>query len=219
MWGMSTTTVHLLRHGEVHNPDHILYGRLDGYRLSERGHQMAQVVADYLGGDGPAGQRDVVAVIASPLLRAQQTAGPVAERFGVQIRTDERLLEAGNHFEGLTVDVKSWLHPRHWAYLRNPLRPSWGEPYVMQAMRMMAAVTSAREVARGHEVVLVSHQLPIWVTRRSLEKRHLWHDPRKRECSLASLTSLRFVDDILVALEYREPAAALIAGVVSPPGA
>ena len=223
--GPATTVVHLLRHGEVHNPSGILYGRLDGYHLSERGRAMADRVAEHLGGrgTGAAGgpRRDVVHVVASPLQRAQETAAPVAAEFGLAVATDERLLEAENHFEGLTFGVGdgSLRRPAHWRYLWNPFRPSWGEPYRRQVARMLAGVAAARAAAAGHEAVVVSHQLPIWVTRSALEGRRLWHDPRKRECALASLTSLRYEGDRLVGIEYREPAADLVAGASKVPGA
>ncbi|MDM7854421.1 histidine phosphatase family protein [Cellulomonas alba] len=220
---MVATTIHLLRHGEVHNPEGLLYGRLPGYRLSERGVAMAERVATHLAGEDETGspRRDVVAVIASPLQRAQETAAPIAAAFGLPVGTDERLLEAENHFQGMKFGVGdgSLRHVRHWPYLRNPFRPSWGEPYQEQVARMLAAVDAARVQAAGHEAVLVSHQLPVWVTRLALENRRLWHDPRKRQCSLASLTSLRFEDDALVGLGYSEPAAALLPGAATVAGA
>lgn len=218
---MVVTTVHLMRHGEVHNPQKVLYGRLPGYPLSERGRAMARAVADHLAGRTDAPRRDITVVTASPLERARETGTPLAEAFGLELDTDPRLVEASNHFEGLTFGVGdgSLRHPRHWPYLRNPTRPSWGEPYAEQAERMVAAVADARAAARGHEAVLVSHQLPIWVTRLSLEGRRLWHDPRHRQCSLASLTSLRFEDDELVGIGYSEPAAALLPGASPVPGA
>ncbi|MCL1871197.1 MAG: histidine phosphatase family protein [Promicromonosporaceae bacterium] len=201
---MVTTTVHLLRHGEVYNPGRVLYGRLPGYHLSERGHEMARVVAAALTEQ----KRDVVAVTASPLQRAQETAAPLSAAFGLETGADERLIEAGNRFEGTTIGARPWqlANPRWWGLLRNPLRPSWGEPYREQATRMQAAVAAARDAHPGHEVVLVSHQLPIWVTRLAYEGKHLWHDPRKRQCTLASLTSLHFEDDDLAGIEYSEPA-------------
>ena len=218
---MVATTVHLLRHGEVHNPDGVLYGRLPGYRLSERGQQMAELVARTLAGEEDAPRRDVTVVTASPLQRAQETAAPIAAAFGLAVGTDERLVEAANHFQGMTFGVGdgSLRHPGHWPHLRNPFRPSWGEPYVEQVDRMLAAVDAARIAARGHEAVLVSHQLPIWVTRLALENRRLWHDPRRRQCSLASLTSLRFEDDTLVGVGYGEPAASLLPGASQVAGA
>jgi broad specificity phosphatase PhoE len=199
---MSRTVVHLLRHGEVHNPDGILYGRLPGFRLSEVGLRQAEQIAAHLG------DHDVVHVVASPLLRAQQTAAPIAARHGVDAVTDGGLIEAGNVFEGVRVSVGDGAlrNPRNWPKLRNPFRPSWGEPYREIASRMLAAVHRARQRATGHEAVCVSHQLPICAVIRHLAGQRLWHDPRRRRCSLASLTSLVFVGDALVDMVYSQPA-------------
>ena len=68
----------------------------------------------------------------------------------------------------------------------------------------------AKDRARGHEAVCVSHQLPIWTLRSFLEGRRLWHDPRKRECSLASVTTVHFEGDRVVAVTYDQPARALL---------
>jgi broad specificity phosphatase PhoE len=75
---------------------------------------------------------------------------------------------------------------------------------------MMAAVYDAKDAAKGHEAVIVSHQLPIWVTRLHVENRSFLHDPRRRQCTLASLTSLTFEDDTTTVVSYSEPAADLI---------
>ncbi len=204
---MALTTIHLMRHGEVFNPEKILYGRLPGYRLSDLGNEMARRVAEHL----VAEKRDIVTVIASPLQRAQETATPSAKAFNLELGTDERLIEAANYFEGKTFGVGdgSLRHPEHWPHLINPFRPSWGEPYKEQVARVHAAVDSARELARGREALLVSHQLPIWIARSAYEGKRLWHDPRKRECNLASLTSLTFDGDTLVEVKYTEPVADL----------
>ena len=202
------TAVHLLRHGEVHNPEGVLYGRLDGYHLSDLGHEMARTVADHLA------DHDVTVVVASSLQRAQETATPVAEAHGIPITTDDRVIEAGNSFEGTRVGGMKpldFLAPRNWSKLTNPLTPSWGEPYAEIARRMLAAVDDARAAARGHEAVVVSHQLPIWTARNALMGKRLWHDPRKRECRLASLTTLTYLGDELESVTYSEPAASLIA--------
>ncbi len=200
------TVVHLVRHGEVHNPEKILYGRLPGYHLSELGRQMAEVVAEYFAAE------DVTFVGASPLERAQETAQPIAAAHDLPIVTDPRLIEAENYFQGLQFGVGdgSLKHPRHWRHLRNPMIPSWGEPYLEQAARMKAAMADARDAARGHQAVLVSHQLPVWTARSSVEGRRLWHDPRRRECSLASVTSFTYEGEHIVAVTYSEPAKALL---------
>jgi broad specificity phosphatase PhoE len=209
------TVVHLMRHGEVHNPEGVLYGRLDGFHLSDLGHEMARTVADHLA------DHDVTHVVASSLLRAQETATPIAEAHGLPITTDDRVIEAANAFEGHLVGGMrplDFAHPSHWRKLVNPLRPSWGEAYAEVADRMAAAIADARSAARGHEAVIVSHQLPIWTARNALMGKRLWHDPRKRECRLASLTTLTYVGDDLESLTYSEPAASLLAQSVGGTG-
>ena len=201
------TTVHVLRHGEVYNPGKILYGRLPDFHLSELGQQMAKAAAEALAG------RDVTYVVASPLERAQETAAPIAAEFKLEVATDLRLIESSNYFEGKRVSVGdgALTNPRHWWVLRDPITPSWGEAYLVIAQRMFAALQAARVAAEGHEAVCVSHQLPIWTLRRYVEKKRLWHDPRRRQCGLASLTSFRFEDSKVVGVDYSEPAAHLVA--------
>lgn len=198
------TVVHLVRHGEVDNPDGVLYGRLAGFRLSGNGRNQAGAVAQALAGN------DIAVVLASPLQRAQETAAPIAAAHGLDVRTEDRLIEAANRFEGEKVGVGdgALLRPQHWSKLRDPFTPSWGEPYLRIAHRMLAAVHRARELASGHEAVCVSHQLPIWTLRRYLLGQRLWHDPRRRQCALASLTTCEFTDRELTGLRYREPVGA-----------
>jgi broad specificity phosphatase PhoE len=201
-----TTRVHLLRHGEVQNPDGVLYGRLPGYHLSDRGVAMANRIAETVA------DRDIVRVVSSPLERAQETAAPVAAKLGLEVATDDRLTEAANVFQGLTLGGGWWslLRFSHLKHLRNPFRPSWGEPYVELVARMRLAMADAHAAAEGHEALLVSHQLPIWVVRSAVEGRRLWHDPRERVCSPASLTTFTYEDDAIVSVAYSEPAADLL---------
>ena len=201
-----TTTVHLLRHGEVHNPTGILYGRRPGFQLSDLGHTMAQRVADTIV------DRDITRVFASPLERAQQTARPLASALGLPIETDARVIESSNKFEGKTFGAGQAVlkRPSSWIHLWNPWRPSWGEPYKEVVARMVSAVNDARRAAEGHEAVVVSHQLPIWMTRLYAENRSYVHDPRKRQCTLCSLTSFTFEGERLRTITYSEPAGDLI---------
>jgi broad specificity phosphatase PhoE len=199
--GQLTTVVHLVRHGEVANPDGILYGRIPGFKLSEDGQIMAKAAADFMAG------RDVVLLKSSPLERAVQTAEPIAAQLGLPIEIDERLIEPWNYFEGMTVSVGDGavFAPRHWMHLRNPFKPSWGEPYADVAARVLAAARDAAEAALGHEAICVSHQLPIWEARRSVEGKRLWHDPRRRQCALGSVTSLTYSGGQFVSVSYHEP--------------
>lgn len=201
------TIVHLLRHGEVHNPQGVLYGRRDGFHLSELGNRMARRIAESIG------DRDITHLVASPLERAQETARPLAGARGLEIVTDERVIESTTVFEGMSFGEGAMTlvkRPRLWRHLWNPLGPSWGEPYKEIVARMMGAVEDARAAAVGHEAVIVSHQLPIWTTRLHVEKRSFLHDPRSRQCTLCSLTSFHFVGDRLAQVSYSEPAGDLI---------
>jgi broad specificity phosphatase PhoE len=209
------TVVHLLRHGEVENPAKILYGRLPGYVLSARGHAMAERARDYFAG------RDLARIVASPMERAQETAAPLAEALGLEVAVDGRLIEAANVFEGKPFGIGDGAlrAPSAWRHLYNPFRPSWGEPYVQVAQRMHAAMAAARDAAPGRESLLVSHQMPIWIARLSAENRRLWHDPRRRQCALASVTSFHYEGSQLALISYAEPAADLVAGASTVAGA
>lgn len=200
------TVVHLLRHGEVYNPQGILYGRSPGFGLSDRGHAMAERVAERIG------DRDITHIVCSPLERARQTAAPLAKVRGLEPVIDERVIESTNIFEGKRFRVAESLvwRPSVWRHLVNPFKPSWGEPYRQVADRMWAAVEDARVAADGREALVVSHQLPIWICRLRAEGRRYFHDPRRRQCTLCSVTSLEFDGDRLTTVRYSEPAGDLI---------
>jgi len=200
------TVVHLVRHGEVHNPEGVLYGRRDGFHLSGLGREMAEKTAASLAA------RDITVIRSSPLERAKETAAPLADRLGLEVGLDERVLESTNRFEGLTFGRgrNALRNPLLWRHLYNPFRPSWGEPYKAIVERMMAAIHDVRREAAGHEGVIVSHQLPIWTTRLHAEGRSFLHDPRRRHCTLCSVTSFHFVDGTLTQVSYHEPAIDLI---------
>lgn len=197
-----TTIVHLIRHGEVYNPERILYGRIPGFHLSDRGRKQAKRAAEAFAG------HDVTLLMGSPLQRVQETAQPFAEITGLTLETDERLIEAGNRFEGLHVKgVRSQLwNPIRWPLMSNPTLPSWGEHYVDIAERMMEVIAEARERAQGHEAILVSHQLPIVCVQRHVLGKSLAHNPAARRCNLASCTSLVYRGDELIDYIYTEPA-------------
>lgn len=205
---MPAERVHLVRHGEVHNPDGVLYGRIEGFGLSERGHRMAELAAESLAG------HDLRALVASPLQRARESAAPWAERFGLTPRIDERIIEPTNRFEGLNMRRDLPRRPLLWRHLRNPQKPSWGEPFVAVQARMMAAITDAWQSADGGEVVLVSHQMPIVMVARTVAGLPLAHNPSRRRCALSSITTLERRGDRFAEVSYAEPAAALLVGAI-----
>jgi broad specificity phosphatase PhoE len=200
--------VHLVRHGEVFNPERVLYGRLPQYRLSERGVLMAAAAAEELVERG----RAVVRVVASPLQRAQESAAPIAAAFALAIDTDERIIEPTNAFEGKRMRGPDGAlrDPRNWPALINPLKPSWGEPFRSISARMLAAIDDAWNSVDEGDVVLVSHQLPIWMVHQALAHERLAHDPRKRRCDLSSITTLCWHGDHFAETAYVSPALALL---------
>jgi broad specificity phosphatase PhoE len=206
--GEGLRIVHLVRHGEVYNPEGILYGRLPGWHLSARGREMAARVGEFMR------RAELTHLRCSPLERAQETMAPIAAHHAaLAVVTDERLTEAGNVFQGEIFGPgnKALWKPSAWRFLVNPLKPSWGEAFDEIAERMRAAVAAARDAAGpGGEALIVSHQLPIWMARLDAEGRHLFHDPRKRQCALASITSLTYAGDVLVRVDYTEPARDLL---------
>jgi broad specificity phosphatase PhoE len=200
--------VRLVRHGEVHNPAGVLYGRLPEFHLSERGRRMAEAAARSLAG------HDIRRVVASPLTRTRESAQPWLDLFHRELEIDERLIEPSNVFEGSNIRRAVRANPLLARHFRNPWRPSWGEPFALIAARMMAAVADAHASVDGGEVVLVSHQLPIWMVARTVQRKPLATDPRSRRCALSSITTLAWRDGEPVEVEYAEPAAGLLAGAV-----
>lgn len=205
---MEQTIVHVARHGQVHNPTGVLYGRLPGYHLSDLGRQMAERLGEHFA-DVP-----LTLLRSSPLERARETMAPIAERHPhLEVQLEERVLEAENVFAGKSFGNNNALlfDPRNWWHLRNPLRPTWGEAYTSIAKRMKAAIAdAARDAGEGGQAVIVAHELPIWMARRSAEGRSLVHDPRRRQARLASVTSFAFQGDRLVKVDYAEPAGDLV---------
>lgn len=207
---MVATQIHLVRHGEVFNPEHVLYGRLPNFGLSELGKKMAEAAA----GDLLSRGRKYGLLVASPLQRTQESAAPIAALLSRKPVLDDRVIEPWNHFEGKRMKT-AVLNPANWAALRDPKLPSWGEPYGSIVTRMMQAITDAYEdTPNGHDAVIVSHQLPIWMVHSHLTGLPLAHNPSKRRCALSSITTLEYRDGRFVEVDYRDPAASLAAGSV-----
>jgi len=182
----------------VFNPDGILYGRLPGFGLSKLGHRMAQAAADDLAARG----RPTSSLRVSPLQRTRESAAPIAAAFGLEPVVDERIIEPTNHFEGTNMR-RALKNPVNWPFLVYPPRPSWGEAYTSIEKRMLAAIDDAFDSVESGDVVLVSHQLPIWVAHLSVAGESFPHDPRKRRCALSSITTFERIFEPAPALQPR----------------
>jgi broad specificity phosphatase PhoE len=177
--------VFLIRHGEAHNPEGVLYGRSEGFPLSENGKQQVAVTANTL----KESVNTATIIIASPMLRTLQTAEIISNKLGLKVKSDERLIESYSKLQGLKVaGGKNILKtPQAWKYLYNPFKPSWGEPYGEIAKRMNGIIEEL--ISQGHEeIILVSHELPIFIAKRFYKNKSLIHNPRNRQTPLASIS-------------------------------
>jgi broad specificity phosphatase PhoE len=193
-------TIHLVRHGQVENPKGVIYGRLPGYSLSERGQRQAKAAAEHLR------EADLGVIWASPLERAQETALVIAEPHGLEITTDERLIESGTTLEGVSGNiVRIFRNPKLWWSLRNPMKPSWGESFTEIRARMLSAIDDAIVKADGRELAVVSHQTPVLVARLALARRQVPPWLGRVPCHTGSVTTLVLDGDRVVTATYFKP--------------
>ena len=227
---MSATTIHFVRHGEVHNPEHVLYERLPGFHLSERGRRMAEATGRYLAQNPQT--NTPAAVYSSPLERTRETAGIIighlnearAERAVVapdgralpalELAVDDRLIEAGNEFRGKRIghgEGALW-KPENLKLVRNLYRPTWGESYRHIADRMGAFAAEKIAEYAGRQIIVVSHESPIWTFRHLLETGRPEHNMLLRHTALASVTSITFDADTrqVMSITYVDPAANVV---------
>ena len=208
---MPANRIHLVRHGEVDNPNGVLYGRLPNFALTALGRQMAEVSAAELASVGA----NYTRLISSPLLRTLQSARPISEALKLSVSTEELIIEPTNIFEGKKVGLATvTANPAFLLKLYNPFQPSWGEPYKQIVARMTEALRRAWDETATGDVVMVSHQLPIWALHLAASGKPLFHDPRSRRCDLSSITSFEFVGGKLKEVDYRDPAKSLRAKAV-----
>lgn len=168
--------LHLVRHGEVANPGHVVYASLPGFGLSERGRRQAEAAALRLAGF------PVTAIRSSPLTRAVETASIIGAVIGVAVDVDDRLTEWGlaERWAGVRWEDLRRVFPGELeAYLDHPDDlPFAPEPLAALARRVVSAVEEALAGSDG-DVVVVSHQDPIQAARLALTGRplsELWDD-------------------------------------------
>ena len=207
---MPATTIHFVRHGEVENPNHVLYERLPGFHLSNRGLKMASATAQYIATVPQ--MRTISAIYSSPLERTQETAQQIANALQIgPIILDNRLIEAENNFRGKRIGYGEgalWKN-NNWKLVSNLWKPSWGESYKSIAARVG---DFAREQVKNHpgeQIIAVTHESPIWSYRHLLETGHAEHNMLLRKTALASITSITYDCESMnvLSITYVDPAA------------
>jgi len=216
---MQATTIHFVRHGEVHNPDHILYERLPGFHLSDRGRRMAEATARYLAASPQT--NTAAAVYSSPLDRTRETAQAILTALNetrmarneepLELVTAQRIIEAGNNFRGTRIghgEGALWRNG-NWKLVTNLWKPSWGESYRQIAARVGACAQEKGREHAGQQIIVVSHESPIWSYRPLLETGHPEHNMLLRHTALASVTSITYDSQTgnVMSITYVDPAA------------
>lgn len=189
-----------MRHGEVDNPGGVLYERLPNFGLTSKGRDLAESALRHVP------LATISRLVVSPLQRARESMEPWEKATGLAATVDDRVIEPWNEFRGMALDggLSLATRPDLWKFLINPLQPSWGEPYRDIASRMLAAMRDAADSVDGGDVVIVSHQLPIWMVHRAMADKPLAHFPGTRRCSLSSVTSFQVHPADFVEFDYRE---------------
>lgn len=138
--------VYFVRHGEVENPERIKYGRLPGFPLTAKGAAEAQRLAEELWGKG------IQAIFCSPLLRTRQTAQPIAQKLGLGIIFDDRLLER-DHGKYTGSKIEDYLRGEYWRY--------GGETLESCGNRVIDFLDDVKSQNKYRTITVVGHEGPI----------------------------------------------------------
>jgi broad specificity phosphatase PhoE len=195
------TTLHLVRHCDVQNPEGVLYGHLPGFRLSEKGVRQAHALGEFFAA------RPVREIYASPLERAQQTAHIIASYLdSVPVVTTPELVEArfGLYLQGIKPKDVPLRRPLWFVHMVWPgLLPN-DESVAAMAGRVRAPLSRLLRDFPGQEGICVSHGDPIQAFWVESEMRHAYALHRL-QCAKGGMLSLDYQDDKLVSRRYRPP--------------
>lgn len=175
--GYMKTTVYLVRHGDVHNPEGIFYERIAGFRLSDLGRQQAKLLGDFLSG------KRLSAIYASPLERTQETASYIVSHHPhLSVIRDERLIEVASSKRG---QKQKDLALERWNFYKPEYTKLGGEKLSDIWRRMNGFFRETVRKHQGQTIVAVSHGDPIMIS----SVKHMG-----KRLSLASIRNVEYVD-------------------------
>ena len=141
------TTIHLIRHGEVHNPEKIYYGRLPGFYLSDCGRLQAAATAQLLT------THKLDAIYTSPMERAIETAEIIVQQQdGLALQESDTIKEVYSPFDGQPI---SSMVARTWDIYSGTEAPYEQPADVLK--RVLDYVDQVRQQHSGQRVALVTH--------------------------------------------------------------
>ena len=201
------TTVYLIRHSDVENPQSVLYGHLDGFPLSELGRRRAEALAERLAGSG------ISRIVASPLERAQETARIIGSRLPepVPVETDPALRESefSRYLQGVRLWMVPLLHPRWYLHkMRRGMMPG-DEAITDLGGRILAVARRVASESPERTTALVSHADPLQAAWILLDGRpHNELEMYRRPVDRAGLLKVELIDGRATEWEYQPPPAA-----------
>lgn len=178
------TIIHVVRHGDVHNPTKVFYGRIPRYRLSDLGQEQAAAAGRYLA------DRPLAAVVASPQLRARQTAAAIAASHDLPVKRSRLINEIHSPHQGRPIaelDAEGWV-------LYEDLPPGYETPTEVLA-RVLRLIARLRQQYPAQEVAIVSHGDIVLAVRFWVEGITFTDDSKNRVRlypATASITTLTF---------------------------
>ena len=150
------TTVYLVRHGEVHNPQRVIYGRIPGFQLSEKGRKQAHALGKHLS------DKKLTAIYASPLERTHETATYIHKHHNhLSITHDERIIECYTPLEGEKIEI---VEKSNWNFYAPEFIKKGGESLEDIWSRMSVFLEEKVKLHAGEEIAVVSHGDPIMIT-------------------------------------------------------
>lgn len=157
------TRIFFVRHGEVDNPDKVMYGRLPGFPLSQNGRNQITKTAQFLS------EENISAIYSSPLLRTKQTAEIISEILYLPINYSEEILEVRTSLQEKTFSYVAAHFPKMNVYISVKNNPS-DETIENIAKRMQKFVDKIIKKHKGKNIVVVGHGDPIMIFKANKEK-------------------------------------------------